>query len=72
MCTAVSFKTNSHYFGRNLDLELSYGEKAVIVPRNFVFNLRKLPALSEHYAMIRVAAVLLTPHCIMMQSMNMA
>ncbi|GAB9260314.1 linear amide C-N hydrolase [Ligilactobacillus animalis] len=39
MCTAVSFKTNSHYFGRNLDLELSYGEKAVIVPRNFVFNL---------------------------------
>lgn len=57
MCTAVSFKTNSHYFGRNLDLELSYGEKAVIVPRNFVFNLRKLPALSEHYALIGVAAV---------------
>ena len=26
MCTAISFKTNNHYFGRNLDLEYSYNE----------------------------------------------
>ena len=26
MCTAITFHTKDHYFGRNLDLEHSYGE----------------------------------------------
>ena len=25
MCTAVSYHTKDHYFGRNLDFECSYG-----------------------------------------------
>lgn len=57
MCTAVSFKTKDHYLGRNFDYEFSYGEKAVIIPRNYVFELRKLPALSKHYAMVGLTSV---------------
>ena len=26
MCTAVTYRTRDHYFGRNLDLEYSYQE----------------------------------------------
>jgi len=35
MCTAVSFVTKDHYFGRNLDYEFSYEESVVITPRNY-------------------------------------
>lgn len=57
MCTALSFKTKDHYFGRNLDIEFSYNEEIVIAPRNFVFNFKHLPPLAEHFAMIGVAAI---------------
>lgn len=40
MCTAVSFVTKDHYFGRNLDYEFSYGESVVITPRNYIFSFR--------------------------------
>lgn len=57
MCTAISYRANDHYFGRNLDLECSYNEQVVITPRNFVFEFRKLPAIHSHYAMIGIATV---------------
>ncbi len=57
MCTAVSFKSCDNYFGRNLDLERSYGESVVITPRNYKFNMRTLPPLEGHYAMIGMATV---------------
>ncbi len=57
MCTAVNFKNGDNYFGRNLDLERSYGERVVITPRNFKIKLRNLPDLDNHYAMIGMAAV---------------
>ena len=57
MCTAVSFKTNDSYFGRNLDLEKSYGEYVVIMPRNHKIPMSTLPTLESHYAMIGMAAV---------------
>ncbi|MBQ7986384.1 MAG: choloylglycine hydrolase [Clostridia bacterium] len=57
MCTALTFKTKDHYFGRNLDLEYSLGEQVVITPRNYVFNFRMLPTLKTHYAMIGVAKI---------------
>ena len=52
MCTALSYKTKHHYFGRNLDLERGYGEKVIITPRNFVFDFRFENQLSGHYALI--------------------
>lgn len=57
MCTAVSFKTKDHYFGRNLDLEYSYNETVTITPRNYVFEFRKMGKLQSHYAMIGMAYV---------------
>ncbi len=52
MCTAISYRTDSHYFGRNLDLEHCYRESVTIVPRNFPIAREK-----KHYAMIGIATV---------------
>ncbi len=57
MCTALSFKTKHNYFGRNLDLDCSYGEEVCITPRNYPFFFRKAGELSTHYAMIGMATV---------------
>ncbi len=57
MCTAVSYKTDDHYFGRNLDLDYSYAESVIISPRNFPFHFRKTDDVSSHYAIIGVAYV---------------
>ena len=57
MCTAISFLTKDHYFGRNLDLEYSYIETIAITPRNFPFHFRKKETLKSHYAMIGIAYV---------------
>lgn len=57
MCTAISYKTKDHYFGRNLDLEYSYEETVTITPRNFPFSFRKVPAMKTHFAIIGMAYV---------------
>lgn len=57
MCTAVSYKTNNHYFGRNLDLERDYGEKITVTPRNYPFSFRTVNEIRNHYAIIGTAAV---------------
>ena len=57
MCTAVSFRTKQHYYGRNLDLERGYGEGVVITPRNYPFSFRYVPSQEKHYALIGMAAV---------------
>jgi len=57
MCTAISYRTNNHYFGRNLDIEMSYHEEVVITPRNYPFLFRHGGSLTNHYAMIGMATV---------------
>ena len=57
MCTALTFTTLDHYFGRNLDLEYSYDERVTITPRNFPFHFRHLPSMQKHYAMIGMAYI---------------
>ena len=57
MCTAISYRTDNHYFGRNLDLEYSYREQVVITPRNYPFRYRNGTTDSRHYAMIGMAVV---------------
>ena len=57
MCTAISYKTNSAYFGRNLDLERGYGERVVVTPRNFKLCFRCEKPITSHYAFIGMAAV---------------
>ena len=57
MCTAVTYRTKSHYFGRNLDLEYSYNETVMVTPRNYPFHFRELPVMENHYAMIGMGYV---------------
>lgn len=57
MCTAVTYKTKDHYFGRNLDLEYSYHETVTVTPRNYPFRFRKMGEMKSHYALIGMATV---------------
>jgi len=57
MCTAITYKTAHHYFGRNLDLERSYDERVVVTPRNFKLGFRRIEAMDNHFAMIGMATV---------------
>ncbi len=57
MCTAISLQLNSHYFGRNLDLEYGYNETVTVTPRYFPFSFRHTGLIAEHYAMIGMATV---------------
>lgn len=57
MCTAVSYKTIDHYFGRTLDYDISYHEKVAVTPRNFPFNFRKVRCMETHFAMIGMASM---------------
>ena len=57
MCTAATYRTKDHYFGRTLDYEVSYGEEVVVTPRNFPFHFRHMGSLPSHYAIIGMATV---------------
>lgn len=57
MCTAINFKTQDHYFGRNLDLEYTYQETVTVTPRNYPFRFRTMGEMDTHYAMIGMAYV---------------
>ena len=56
MCTASNYITDSHYFGRNFDYEISYNERVTITPRNYEFKYRKIDDIKTHYAIIGIAA----------------
>lgn len=57
MCTAATYYSADHYFGRNLDLDYSYNETVTVTPRKYPFSYRKAGVMSEHYAMIGMAFV---------------
>lgn len=57
MCTAAAYRTKSLYFGRTLDYTFSYGEEVVVTPRRFVFHLRHMEPMEQHYGMIGMAHV---------------
>ena len=52
MCTAISVTNEYNYFGRNLDFELSFGEKVIITPKNFEFCFRNNKKIKKHFSMI--------------------
>ncbi len=57
MCTAITFQTKHHYFGRNLDLEYQYNETVTITPRNYCLNFRHSTEMITHYAFIGMATI---------------
>lgn len=52
MCTAISYKTRNHYFGRNLDLDYSLDENVIVMPRGFSFGFRYAPTPEKQFALI--------------------
>lgn len=48
MCTAATYYSRDHYFGRNLDLEFSYNETVTIMPRGYIFPIRHADDLDSH------------------------
>lgn len=57
MCTAITYQTKNHYFGRTLDLEYTYNEQVTVTPRNYRFEFRNGTTLENHYAIIGMATV---------------
>lgn len=57
MCTAITFRTKDHYFGRNLDFEYDFGEAVTVTPRNYPFSFRKASTMHTHFAIIGMAVV---------------
>lgn len=57
MCTAITYKTKDHYFGRTLDLEYTYDERVTVTPRNFELKFRTKDSIKSHYAIIGMATV---------------
>lgn len=54
MCTAFQL---DGYFGRNLDLEISFGEQVVLTPRHYTFPLKNQTVFKNQYALIGMATV---------------
>lgn len=57
MCTAISYKTKEHYFGRNLDLDYSFEENVIVMPRNFPFAFRYAEAPEKSFSLIGAGIV---------------
>ncbi len=57
MCTSIAINKGKTLFGRNMDIDYSFGECTVNTPRNFPLNFRKAGTLEKHYAFIGTAAV---------------
>lgn len=57
MCTAISITAGDNYFGRNLDYEISFGEKVTVTPRKYKFKFRNEKETDNHFAMIGMAIV---------------
>ena len=56
MCTCIIYNNGDFYFGRNLDLDCSFGESVLIMPRNFPLDFRHTSCMDRHYAMIGMAS----------------
>lgn len=57
MCTAVGMNFDKFYFGRTLDIETSYNQEVVVIPRKFKLDFRFAGSLIFHHAIIGMAAV---------------
>lgn len=58
MCTAVVFGDKNRFFGRNLDLEVGFGESVIVMPRGFNLPFRFMPDLRHHAAMIGTGIII--------------
>ncbi|MBE6586294.1 MAG: linear amide C-N hydrolase [Ruminococcaceae bacterium] len=60
MCTGLYMRAGEDegfLFGRNMDIEVHFGERIVITPRSMPLHFRCLPTVNTHHAIIGMAAV---------------
>lgn len=57
MCTAATYCTKDHYFGRTLDIDFRCDQCIAVTPRRFPFRFKRVLPLNHHYAMIGMAYV---------------
>lgn len=55
MCTCIAMKNGDFYFGRNLDLEYTFGSTVAVTPDRYPFSFRMGENMHEHYSMIGMA-----------------
>ena len=58
MCTAIRIRSHDAYFGRNLDLNYSFGQQVVFTPRNYAFSFTDGDVQESHYAILGMATVM--------------
>ena len=59
MCTCINLSyKNSHYFGRNMDLDYSFNEKIIIIPKNYFIKLKKEKEIKSHYSFIGIGTII--------------
>ena len=56
MCTSIAF-TQPLLFGRNLDLEVPFGQQVAIAPQDLPFRFHHRPPMNHHKALIGMANV---------------
>ena len=57
MCTTVAKAVGGLYFGRNMDIEYSFGEELVFVPRGFPLD-NKREGITDHFAFMGMGVVM--------------
>ncbi|MBQ4091528.1 MAG: choloylglycine hydrolase [Clostridia bacterium] len=58
MCTAVVFGRENRFFGRNLDLEVGFGESVIVTPRRYDLAFRYMPNMKRHAALIGTGIIM--------------
>ena len=58
MCTSIAYHGKSFCFGRNMDIECSFGERLIVCGRSFPFKFRGFDAPIGHKAIIGVGTVI--------------
>lgn len=56
MCTSIAFYGKKFLFGRNMDIEYSFGECVTLTPRSFRLRFAAEPPQPRHYAMLGIAS----------------
>ena len=72
MCTALTLTTNEgyHLFGRNMDIEYTFGQTPVVVPRNFKYQNKATGEMKNtKYGLIGMAVVV-DNHPLLAEALN--
>lgn len=57
MCTCIAMRRGNWLFGRNMDIERSFGERAVTVPRGYKMPYKLVKGSEKRLAMLGTAAI---------------